>query len=93
MCAPTRPFNAVMWDEAKDQPIPCVLSAYKGGWGLGSRYADGTTVTKHIDSKAAVFTGIDNLEGLYIRNIVENSDNSLYVRCVTTAHAYTLHII
>lgn len=54
-----REFNAVMWDE--DKPIPCRLTVDGNGWSLGSKYADGTPVTKRHDRNEAVMSGVKNL--------------------------------
>jgi hypothetical protein len=56
-----REFNAVMWDESKNQPIPCRLTVDGNGWSLGSKYADGTQVTKRHDRNEAVMSGVKNL--------------------------------
>lgn len=56
-----REFNAVMWDEAKNQPIPCRLTVDGDGWSLGSRYADGTKVTKRHKRSESVIDGVKNL--------------------------------
>jgi hypothetical protein len=56
-----REFNAVMWDESKNRPIPCRLTVDGNGWSLGSKYADGTLVTKRHDRNEAVMSGVKNL--------------------------------
>ncbi|MBQ8465837.1 MAG: hypothetical protein IJ545_07510 [Alphaproteobacteria bacterium] len=58
---PTKPFNAVMWDTNKNQPVPCLLSVDGDGWSLGTRYADGTAVTKRHGREEAVASGVKNL--------------------------------
>jgi len=58
---PTKPFNAVMWDTNRNQPVPCLLSVDGDGWSLGTRYADGTPVTKRHGREEAVASGVKNL--------------------------------
>lgn len=58
---PTNPYNAVMWDPNRNKAIPCVLTVDGDGWSLGSRYADGTPVTKRHKRQEAVNSGVKNL--------------------------------
>jgi hypothetical protein len=97
MCTPTRSFNAVMWDQAKGQPIPCVFSSTSKTWNFASRYADGSTVIEHIsDSPYSPQYNVRNLDGgasIFIKTTTEKSDNGLYVKCTTACHTYTINII
>lgn len=63
MATPTtgREYNAVMWDELRNQPVPCLLSIDGNGWSLGSTYADGTRITKRHERSEGVMSGVKNL--------------------------------
>ncbi|MBQ8465681.1 MAG: hypothetical protein IJ545_06695 [Alphaproteobacteria bacterium] len=61
MGTPTTPFNGVMWDPAKGKAIPCLITVDGEGWSLGTRYADGTAVTKRHGREEAVSSGVKNL--------------------------------
>jgi len=58
---PSRAYNAVMCDEQSGKIIPCHLNVDGDGWSLGSKYSDGTPVTKRHKRQEDIMSGVKNI--------------------------------